>query len=614
MSRKYEPDAVADTPAAASWTHALAGYDETLRSRGSTFRLTFPLDQFKRPIHDPRSTSRATALASAAWYLGVFAFAAFAVYAHVTRPTVTNLVLLPSTALPPLPLTLRTRCSSPWACTEGATPLPGATHIGPCRYEDPYNRTYACAKHAHNILDGPELDANGAEVWPDLTDTPTSAGAGRRLRRRLLNDHLWTWTRAATATQAYKSPASRCDAERVATVTSWGAEASALDLTDADPRVYAGFDPAAMARRARDPNAAVDELFAALDEDASGFLDGAELDVLGPFARIMLKLNNFGDYHEGNATFAGGFKDIEDFTGPGSTTGVIERGVVDEMRTYLAGFGYECTWCVTVDDYRNALRYVWDSMKANWNGFVANVDPLYHPWSYILSGDAFYPTTSVGVDAFPKDGRVSPAELREAFRYMLAHQTVTPWAVAQAVSAALDANPDAAESAAMQLCSADVAAGDDALGGILVETTFPPGCPYGSESCDTRLTIELGDGKANGMALRLDLEPGQRKAVQVGVTVRRERGKPDAYELRADDLFYVGKNDDRRASLRVGVKQYAEALDTSRPGTWLTVFAAVGGFASLSLSILSLGVGAIAALAERSGTACGCLGDAFGRG
>ena len=116
------------------------------------------------------------------------------------------------------------------------------------------------------------------------------------------------------------------------------------------------------------------------------------------------------------------------------------------------------------------------------------------------------------------------------------------------------------------------------------------------------------------MALRLDLEPGQRKAVQVGVTVRRERGKPDAYELRADDLFYVGKNDDRRASLRVGVKQYAEALDTSRPGTWLTVFAAVGGFASLSLSILSLGVGAIAALAERSGTACACLGDAFGRG
>ena len=402
----------------------------------------------------------------------MFAFAAFAVYAHVTRPTVTNLVLLPSTALPPLPLTLRARWSSPWACTEGATPLPGATHIGPCRYEDPYNRTYACAKHAHNILDGPELDANGAEVWPDLTDTPTSAGAGRRLRRRLLNDHLWTWTRAATATQAYKSPASRCDAERVATVTSWGAEASALDLTDADPRVYAGFDPAAMARRARDPNAAVDELFAALDEDASGFLDGAELDVLGPFARIMLKLNNFGDYHEGNATFAGGFKDIEDFTGPGSTTGVIERGSVDEMRT---------TWPGSVRVHvvrhggrlqeRPAIRLGLD--EGELERVRRERRPAVPPWSYILSGGAFT-RRRAGVDAFRADGRVSPRSSAGAGQ--LAHRR-SPRGLAQAVSAALDANPDAAESAAMQLCARTSPPTTRWAGSV--ETTFPPGARTG---------------------------------------------------------------------------------------------------------------------------------------
>mgnify|MGYP004082012893 CR=1 FL=1 len=85
--------------------------------------------------------------------------------------------------------------------------------------------------------------------------------------------------------------------------------------------------------------------------------------------------------------------------------------------------------------------------------------------------------------------------------------------------------------------------------------------------------------------------------MQIGVTVIREsRGAKDAYELRAADLFYVGKNDDRRASLRVGLKPYAEVLETSRPGDFVTVFSAIGGFASLSLSLLGMAVGAISSV------------------
>ena len=105
----------------------------------------------------------------------------------------------------------------------------------------------------------------------------------------------------------------------------------------------------------------------------------------------------------------------------------------------------------------------------------------------------------------------------------------------------------------------------------------------------------------------LDLEPGQRKAVQVGVTVIRKPGQADTYELRAADLFYVGKNDDRRASLRVGLKPYAEVLETSRPGDYVTVFSAIGGFASLSLSLLGVAVGAIS-------TALASGGDLGGMG
>ena len=71
---------------------------------------------------------------------------------------------------------------------------------------------------------------------------------------------------------------------------------------------------------------------------------------------------------------------------------------------------------------------------------------------------------------------------------------------------------------------------------------------------------------------------------------------PAKYELRADDLFYVGKNDDRRASLRIGLKQYAEVIETSRPGDYLTVFGAIGGFGSLLLSVLGILLAVMAAV------------------
>jgi hypothetical protein len=209
----------------------------------------------------------------------------------------------------------------------------------------------------------------------------------------------------------------------------------------------------------------------------------------------------------------------------------------------------------------------------------------------------------VGIDGFPKDGVVSRFELREAFRYALFHGTVTEWTLAQAAMLALGdgAYPEAAQRAPLELCDVDTAAGDDALGGILLETDFPAGCPYGASDCNTRLSIELGSvsisrDQAPVAMQSLDLEPGQRKAVQIGVTVIRKPGEADKYELRAADLFYVGKNDDRRASLRVGLKPFAEVLETSRPGDFVTVFSAIGGFASLSLSLLGVAVGAISSV------------------
>ena len=108
------------------------------------------------------------------------------------------------------------------------------------------------------------------------------------------------------------------------------------------------------------------------------------------------------------------------------------------------------------------------------------------------------------------------------------------------------------------------------------------------------------------MALRLDPRAGAEEGGAGGGDGAAGAGKPDAYELRADDLFYVGEDDDRRASLRAsGEAVRRGAFDTSRPGTWLTVLPPSGGSRACRSRSSRWGVGAIAALAERSGTAAG---------
>jgi len=54
------------------------------------------------------------------------------------------------------------------------------------------------------------------------------------------------------------------------------------------------------------------------------------------------------------------------------------------------------------------------------------------------------------------------------------------------------------------------------------------------------------------------------------------------------DRFYDGKNVDKQAVLRVKASQFVSRFEVSRPGTVLEVFAAIGGFASVALSALTV--------------------------
>jgi hypothetical protein len=470
--------------------------------------------------------------------------------------------------------------------------FPGAQQLGPCRYEAPYNRTYACP-----------------DVFPNVMDATGGFGRGRR---KLLHDHIWTWHWTTRVTQKYNGTnAQGCARERVAAADSWQAEWSVLELDDA--RAWNHFDADFLRTLASDTNRTVDLLFDAFDANGDGEIAGDDESGFGtPFSRVMLALNNHGDYHEGNATWIGGYKTFDELDNA-NTVLADDTATVEQLSTYFDAFGFACVTpagdaCATAEEFKDAIAANWAATEAQFNYFQENYEATtgesmaWHPWTGILRGDPFY-NTSVGIDGFPKDGVVSRFELREAFRYALFHGTVTEWTLAQAAMLALGdgAYPEAAQRAPLELCDVDTAAGDDALGGILLETDFPAGCPYGASDCNTRLSIELGSvsisrDQAPVAMQSLDLEPGQRKAVQIGVTVIRKPGEADKYELRAADLFYVGKNDDRRASLRVGLKPFAEVLETSRPGDFVTVFSAIGGFASLSLSLLGVAVGAISSV------------------
>ena len=584
-----------------SWTAVLTAQKDEVAGRTGVERFSWPLDQFKRPIHDPRSSNRTSVSMTFIWFSLVVAFAGVILHRHLHRPHVTNLVLVPVRSLPPMSLTMNTRCSEGWACLPGAQPLPGGYQAGPCRYEAPYNRTYSCPDKFNSSLD----------VLRSMNG------------RKLLHDHVWTWHWATKVTQRYNGSNPRgCASHRVVTADSWQAEWSTLELDDRN--AWAHFDAELLAELASDTNKTVARLFDAFDVNGDGVIAGPGESGFGtPFSKVMLALNNHGDYHEGNVSWIGGYKGFDELQD-------VDRVIADETQTleqvklYAEAFELgTCSSCVTVADWKTFIAEKWAATEAYYANFAENYESItgedmaWHPWTSLLRGDPFHANVSVGIDGFPKDGKVTRAELNEAFRYALYHGTMNNWTIAQAAFLALGdvAYPKAPQRAPLELCDVETAAGDDSLGGVLLETDFPPGCPYGAADCNTRLTIELGSVDAETGAVvamqSLDLEPGQRKAVQIGVTVTREAGKPDAYELRAADLFYVGKNDDRRASLRVGLKPYAEVLETSRPGDLVTVFSAVGGFASLSLSLLGVFVAGISSAMYGFGTNASSGDDGF---
>ncbi|XRB20756.1 EF-hand domain-containing protein [Pseudoscourfieldia marina] len=562
-----------------AWHSVLRGYDATLKSMTSLTRFAWPFDQFKRHVYDPRAASATSALASLFWYACVTAFAAVAITNFINRPEVDTFGVMPAKELPPLEITIETKCSEEWGCTPNAQPLPALFSMGPCPYEPGFNRSYTCVNHKPNALNSTLDQVREREA--------ERVGLGGR--RKLLHNHLWTWLGAVTATQRYKGAKSKCAAKRTAVANAWVSRWGKLSLNNTDAKV----DADELAGWAADPTAAVDKLFAKLDADNSGALDGEELSIFNKFAEIMLSLANLGEFEKMNATHAGGFRDSADF--PAQVLEVAKVSI-PAAQYVLLGFGVTCDTCVTHQDYIAKLSEAMQKHGAATYKVAQSLENGFHPWVAMLSGDPFYPDTSVGIDGWPLDGKVTPYELQEAIGYVLRHGTVTPEAFSQAAASALAADPLGAQEAPLQLCAVDVAAGDDQLGGLLLHTDFPEGCAYGTAGCNTRLQVTLSDGKPDGMRLQIDLEPSQRKAVQVGVTVRKWSGKPDKYELRADDLFYVGKNDDRRASLRIGLKQYAEVIETSRPGDYLTVFGAIGGFGSLLLSVLGILLAVMAAV------------------
>ena len=92
------------------------------------------------------------------------------------------------------------------------------------------------------------------------------------------------------------------------------------------------------------------------------------------------------------------------------------------------------------------------------------------------------------------------------------------------------------------------------------------------------------------MQINMDLEPHQRKAVYIGVIVRKndDPSVKTTYELFNKDLFYVGKNSAKTATLEIKMAQFAQVFHTHRPGTIPDLFGDVGGFSGIALSICGL--------------------------
>ena len=581
------------------WPLVLSGYDAAIKQSGRIVRATWAFDQFKRPVHDPRSVNTLSATLSLVWYACVVAFAVLEYQKHVRRPEVTEFTIEPTANLPPMHLTIETMCTRPFACTPGAQvvplydPLFAWPRAGPCPSVDGFNRSYTCVHHDEKF-DRDNVDVSKGNEVAKAPDAPT---------RRMLHRHIWTWKQQLTVSQSYAGKSTPCAPSRTVSPKTMFANHASLNLTDVNT-------PAPTTRIQRyvsDTAAAVDALFQFLDVDKSGKLDGgvegAELKWKSPLSTAMVEAGNvYGDTYIADQY-------PENFY----LNNLLEdSSTIEGAKVVLGEWNKTCADCVTVADWQAVIRQEFFAFVKMTYSKTYNLT-AYHPWLAMLYGDITNPN-SVGIDASPKDGAVSLDELREAFDYMIRAGTLTAERLAQVVMDVTDP-AGGASSAALELCATDVAAGDNQLGGILVRTDFPK-CPYGDpKKCDARLKITLGDGREGGMRLQLDLEPFQRKAVQVGVTVRRRRGHADEYELRAADLFYVGKNDASWASLRVGLKQYAEVLHTSRPGDWSTVLASIGGFSSLLLAAMGVFLALVgAAEAIREGRAADAAAEILGDG
>ena len=118
---------------------------------------------------------------------------------------------------------------------------------------------------------------------------------------------------------------------------------------------------------------------------------------------------------------------------------------------------------------------------------------------------------------------------------------------------------------------------------------------YGDEGSPV-LSVTITSPRST-MYVELDVEPGQRKTVFVGQTLKEKQSRSargsflrqaaladdDAKIIDASaepfqsDLFYDGKNANRTALLRIRASQFAQVSTITRPGTWFEVLAALGG-------------------------------------
>lgn len=76
MATKLYPSSASSHVSSANvWPLVLSGYDAAVKQSGRVVRATWAFDQFKRPVHDPRSVNTLSATLSLVWYACVVAFA-----------------------------------------------------------------------------------------------------------------------------------------------------------------------------------------------------------------------------------------------------------------------------------------------------------------------------------------------------------------------------------------------------------------------------------------------------------------------------------------------------------------------------------------------------------